>query len=244
MLIRGKYKSKHALVITEDILRELDDVLKIGEKSNVYSAKLVNESVVEFENLEELLNFENFQDQKIFSLSVNPSHRDRHLYIGTEGDYPVIRRYIHSAVLTYSVNSSEEELTLRERVGKILEKARAQYSPLYKININSCFWLFSLTSFLLLSIFALPSTAGSPKESVTISASTLAIVLVSVLAVVLGVYLLGRFWKKILPPVVFCTGEGQSEFRKLSKKRQNLFWGVFIALVISALVAVFTNLVF
>lgn len=244
MLINGKHKSKHALVITEDILRELDDVLKIGEKSNVYSAKLVNESVVEFENLEELLLFENFQDQKIVSLSVNPSHSDRHLYIGTERDFPVFRSYDHSAILTYSVNSSEEELALREKVRKILEKARAQYSPLYKINIISCFWLFFLIFFLLLSFFALFVIGGSPKESVVIPVNTVVIVSISFLAVVFGVYLLGRFWKKIMPPVVFCTGEGQSEFRKLSKKRQNLFWGVIVAVIISAVVAVFTNLIF
>ncbi len=233
MNIYGKIRFKDAIIIDEKLLRDLENTISQFFGKVSYSCRLCNDNRIEFESLDELINFENVKIRKIVSLSMKFNCINE---IEFEPDISFFSSYKYTVQGTFNTDDLDKSVLFQEKVKAILDRNKQDrwYIILTKMNyMHLCLasFIFSTCS----TIYAIYTGGLEQKISYNPLIFNLSIsigVVFFILAVILS-----KFRNVLLPPVAFKIGEQIKEIEKGRNLFSKIFWGVIVAFIVSLVVA-------
>lgn len=231
MKISGDYIYKSAIIITSDRMKELVNILEDYYPHLEYESTLVNESSIEFSNLEEMLNYDNASKQKIHEIKIFGVNREKntraHIFIRSI-DSP-FNNFHKTVTVIYELSKHEDETVLRSKLKQFFDKTKAPNSLIYKFTF---YQLFALLSGISIGITITEFATTKANKQIIISWNLVTIVMFIVSIYLLFVLNFPKLWRKWFPPIVFSWGEEIEINKRLCKNRSNIFWGLFVALII------------
>lgn len=231
MKISGEYIYKSAIIITTDRMKELVNILEDYYPHLEYESTLVNESSIKFSNLEEMLNYDNALKQKIHEIKLFGANREidtrAHIFIRSMNS--IVNNFYKTVTIFYELSSHEEETVLRSKLKLFFDKTKAPNSLIYKFTI---FQLLGLASGISIGNAIKEFTTLKTNKQIVISWNFLAIFMIICLIYSFIISIFPKLWRMWFPPIVFSWGEEIEVNKRLCKNRSNIFWGLFVALII------------
>lgn len=205
-----------------------------------FSANTYAKTRIAFDNLDELLEYDNFKSRRIVSLTLTGYKKyDRSISVRIDdlGLFP-FANYGTTVQCSYKLPSVDEEAIFKSDFSNWYQKCVPPYWLLGK------FSLFGLLTIPSMFIMFIKLVYGSKTDVDLSSLSVLQSLVISTL-VGLGIVYCVRafdtyFWKNLFPAIVFNWGEEEKRNEKWRRYRNNIFWGILVAL----LLGLFTNFLY
>lgn len=221
MQIENKFTYKNPIILTPNILKELEAILLDYYAELKYRAILINKSAVTFDNLDELLAYDNFSKKRIDKLEIFNSDLDSYgdLRIRIEVEIYPLTNYLETVVINYKFKDLNNEILFVEKIRNILDKSKPDrlYIFLSKFPLYLLLFILSIIFFTkIINLFVLDT-----------SKLTIFIIIFSFFIGILSSILFIRYHKVFTfsyPPIVFLFGEEIERIKNLSKAR-NLIYG-------------------
>lgn len=231
MRIEGIYKFKKAILVNEELLRSLELGLCNFAEEYAYTAKLESGNDIYFDNLEELLEYDNYSNRRIKHLTIRLSLG---FYIEFSKSFSLYNSYNNTVNVQYLCSNSEDSIIIQDKLRDIFEKGKLPwyYTLLTKFSIMY-FW----TIYFMWSAFWNLRNFG--KEIPTEGYKLIGImnIICIVIAVIIGVsYVLNKMRNVLFPPIVFYFGKEKERFDKNIKYADKVFWGIIIATLLSLII--------
>ena len=229
MKLEGRFTYKKALILTPERIKELEIVLLKYCENVSYEATTVTDTEISFSSIDEMLNYDNFQKRKLKEVTIvgrNGYEKIVNCFFGVRG-FPIFKGYNETCLCRYIVSDVDKETMLRNDIQIFLKKATASYWLLGKFRLFGLLGFVSLYLFLLLLLFG---------ENINAKLMTIPLFFVSLLigfCLVKVIQLIDCFLEKIFPPIVYLWGEEKENYEKYDKLHHNIFWCVFIAMIVS-----------
>lgn len=233
MTIHGKITFKDAIIVDKKLLEELEKVILIYYDKVSYSCKLCNDNRIDFDTLDELLNYENPKIRKIIRLSIMFGYPSEIVF---EPSFAYFSSYKYTVEGTYQINDLDKSVLFQEKIKDLLNRSKQDkwYTILTKINIVQ-FWIVMLafcTCTLLYSLF----TNGLKQESSFSLLIFIVCIIISTIFHIFG-YILSKFRIFLLPAIAYKIGEQIKEIEKGRELSNKIFWGIIVAFIVSLVVA-------
>ena len=232
MKISGKIKCKKSVILTPDSLKALCDIILKHCERIEFSAETYAKTSIAFDNLEELLNYDNYKPRRIISLEV-AGYTKYSRFISVEiGDFNLspISNYGSTVRCNYQLPSVDAETIYKNDFDTWYQKAKASYWLLGKFSLNGA--IFVPSAFITFVRFCYGAKAevdlSNPTVIGTLVIVTVAIVGLMYIVKMIDAHLLGN----LFPAVVFKWGEEEKRNEKWERFRSNLLWGIIIALLL------------
>lgn len=233
MKINGKINYHKALFLEESALKSFDNILRCYSNDIRYSATTMSKTRIDFDNFEELVNYENYGNTKIKFLEVIAYARFERIlsvYFEYYDSNARLLGYYSTFRCDYGFNSFEEEQKFKNEIQKFLKKNTPNYWLLGKIRIYGLVVIPSLfiTYYRFLN--------GSFNDSKGLSFMNSILVLVIAIAIMLGLSFIDRkLLDPIFPAIVFNIGDEIKKQDKYSEIRKNILWCIIIALILGVI---------
>ena len=248
MTIEGKFKYNRALTLTPERMKELERII-LKYCSNIqYKAETINESEISFASLDELLDYDNFANGRLKSIEIRGNGETvKSLYLTIDSDTFALgiiwcgrTGYSH-----YVVGTTDIETNLKNDLQLFFQKATSPYWLIAKFRLYRLMALLSGICFAYLLLFG--GESGYTRFDL-LSLRSIIIIVVSII-IALGLIKLCKviddhFLARLFPPVSFVWGEEKFQQEKYNRWRNNLFWGVIIAIIVGIITTFITNLLF
>lgn len=236
MDIRGRLHYSRSIIITKDTIHEIIDVLnKLFVESKI-SYEIINrrDTRIEFDTLDELLQYDNYGNNSIIQLVVSCHEGYREVVsIKFERHFNVISMPIKNCVkCIYRFSDLTIEEEFRKSMMKLLRK---NTSPHWVFNNVSIYYLFMIANW----IYCIYIMLRNPGVKFSQMNAYLGIGAVISLAFLGFVMYIDYIFKKWLPKVVFCFGEEAELFNRRESILSKLFWTVLVG----GIVSIFTSLI-
>lgn len=232
MRIHGKIQFKEAIIVDKKLLTDLEAVILSFFKKVIYKCKLCNDDNIEFESLEELLNYQNNKSRKIVSLEIKFDCNK----INFGPTFSMYNGYRCTVSGEYEVYDSDMSILFSEKVKRVLENGRRSkwYTFLTKISMMH-FIIFILAISIGTTIHSVIKEGVVGKEVYTINSLNLSMVIV-ILIIVISV-ILAKCRNALLPAISFMIGEQIQEIKRNEDRFSKIFWGILVAFIVSFIVA-------
>lgn len=233
MRVNGRLKYDSAIIVNDIFFRDLDNLLIEYFEMPKYSADLVNGDNIEFDSVLELINYDNFADRSISSVRISFGIGN---YIFLKPTIAFVNGYKSTIEMYFEIDNNDKCEEVKRKVRLIFEKHKQ--SMLY--TIASKFTMMHICIVLLtLSFFSNLHVLIAPKNQIVgLSAQTVvAVCTVGTILLLLVGYGISWIIKKCFPAIIFYLGENIKNIEKNSRFKSNIFWGVFVAAFVSAMVA-------
>ena len=239
------FKKRDAIALEKDTLKKLTTLLdeQYPNASISISASLKNAARVRFDNIEELLAYDNSGKYSIEKLSIrhyNYSHNTG-VSIDFEQGLHMFFAYSSTICVSFEMESKDDCIAFRAKLEHIFEEMRLPfyYTFLSKISFLSLVWGVVgvvLGSFLIYMPLS-PSSAGSditiPITQHIIFTFAGSILIILILGIPFG---MDHFWARLFPPIQYLWGKGIEHSRNIGKKRANIFWVILMGIVVGIIV--------
>ena len=229
MKINGKFEYKKAIKLTKTRLQELESVLLRYTDRMSYSGRTLLGNEISFDDLTEVLDFENFGNQRLVSLDIY-GHKgySRIIHIKICADEGILVNYNNTVVCNYEFEKLNDVTLFTNELSNFFEKCKTSYWLLAKMRTLT--FLLILVIFIVLISCAFLLANGHLKSLFSASVSPFGVFLAILLCS--STYFLDSKLLCYFIPVVFYWGEEISRFDKYEKLRSNLWWGVVIAIFV------------
>ena len=230
MNVKGRIECESALVIDESFLKNVNNIITEYFIAPTYSARLKMGDLIEFDSLNELLEYDNFKDKKIISLDLNFGYYNSISICPFE----VLRR--KSIVVSYKIEDKEKNTLFREAIQNEIDKCKTSkiYSLISSISIAGLCIFFGIIALIVGNICYFQNSGNSYTFNFGIFELTIGyIIIVLYLCILFGLLLLVKY---LFPSVVFYFGKEIDNNNKLKSFRANFFWCVIVAIAVSVLV--------
>ena len=229
MVINSNYEFKSAIVVDENLLREIDRLIKEENKEPEYLAYLENKDEIQFESIDELVNYDNYENGRIKELQIRAGYE---LLIDISPSISPFIRYRSSVKVDFVSNNSEESELTKIKFKKLFKKHKQSkmHTIISKLSLPSMISIIIIFGFTyLISLYVYYSNNNiehMPSKDMMMAGI---IVLSVILFFVLGSYM----QKKYFSPIDFSIGHRINELEKESKLKWNIIWAVIVPIVIS-----------
>ncbi len=232
MKILGKIKGKKSVMITPDCLKSLCDIILKHCERIEFSAETYAKASISFDNLEELLNYDNYKPRRIISLEVAGYTEYSRLISVEIGDFnlsPIVN-YGSTVRCNYQFPSVDAETIYKNDFEIWYQKAKASYWLLGKFSLNGI--VFVPSAFITFIRFCCSAETEIDLSNPAILGA-LVVVTITIIGLIyviklLDTHLLGN----LFPAVVFKWGEEAKRNEKWERFRSNLLWGIAIAVLL------------
>lgn len=234
MIIHGKIAYKDAIIVDKKLLEELEKVILNFFDRVSYSCKLYNDSRIDFESLEELLNYENPKIRKIMRLSITFGYSGEIVF---EPSIAFFSSYKYTVQGNYQNENLDESVLFQEKVKDILNRSKQDkwYTILTKINTMQ-FLIVMLVFWACLLVFSV-YTKGIEQE-VTFSPIIFNLYIIASFVFCLIGYILSKCRNFLLPVIAYKIGEQIKVIEKGRDLFSKIFWGIIVAFFVSFIVAI------
>ena len=223
MIIKKELSFKKRLVLSPDRINELDATLKKHCDKVQYSATTDTETSLTFENLDELLEYDNYKNGRIKSLKITCTSSD----YSTSIDIIIAPQFTlkhETAICSYEFDNNDKERLFVDAWKTLMAKS-AEYQVSYMIS-KSIIFVFLLCLSLFLTIVLLSNAQWRTIAHLPIVALIMSVFFRRLAP---NISLLNR----VFPPAVFPWGEERNRHLKRIAWRSNLFWAAIVPTVIS-----------
>lgn len=233
MRVNGRVQYNSSIIVNDVFFRDLDSLLTEYFETPKYSADLVNGDNIVFDSVLELINYDNFASRSISSVRISYGIGN---YIYLKPTIAIVNGYKSTIEMSFEIDNNDKCEEIKRKARLIFDKHKQ--SMLY--TIASKFTMMHICIVLgVLSFFSNLHVLISPKNQVVeMSTSTIvAAVTVGTIVLLLGGYGIAWIIRKCFPPIIFYLGENMKSVEKNSRLKSNIFWCVFVAAVVSAIVS-------
>lgn len=232
MKISGKIKRKKSIIISYERIKALCSIILKHCERLEFSAETCAKTNISFDNVDELLEYDNFKPRRIICLEIDGYigySRIISVEIGNLDFYPIVN-YGSTIRCDYKLPSVDAEIIFKSDFETWYQKVKSNYWLLGKFSFNGL--LFVPSAFITLIRFIAGDELGIDVSNgwilgemvvVTMSACTLLYILK-----LLDVHLLGN----LFPAVAFLWGEEEKRNEQWGRFRSNLLWGIIITLLL------------
>ncbi len=237
MIIYGHVYFNHAIIVSERMLKELQDAILVFYDLVEYKAYLYNGDEIAFDSLEELTSYDNYENRRIKRLVASFGY-DNQIYF--EKNTSFISSYKYTVHCKYATKNNDESILFSNKIKGILKKGRR---PLYYTFITKI-CMFHFLAFLLgiwiAAVIFLLFNGGLNKTSGTNEKLTESIgigVLFMLIANIIASFL-EKIREKIMPALAFDIGEQIKVNERFKDLASKIFWGIIVAFIMSILTAI------
>lgn len=234
MKIKNQYIHRKAIIITPDRLKDLEKIISEYYSHIEYTAELENGSNITFDNLDELLEQDNFKKRRINNITIysNEAHAYGDLLIRIAIDIVPGINYTKTVVVNYKFDDQKKEREFLNSIKDNLDKSNANklYSIASKISI---LWLIYFISMLIAFRMNLITHLDSYQTFIFTATS-------SVIIVTLGTKY-NSFFTFLFPPIVFLWNE-EIKREKMRLYARNIIFGLIIGILGSIIASKLLNL--
>ena len=236
MVVKGNYEYKKAIIIDSDRMRQLNSILMLYCEKIEYTACLQNGRTETCKNIEDLLSAENYDDNRIVKIEIwahnYQNDNSISLSIGINDWESFFFAYATICRSRYSLCDRESAYDYVQAINKLMNKCKASYWWISKINYNTVFAVPSM----LITVYNLMSGKLN-NSSISVQAFIIALAIAVLLIVVLK-YIDKKLHMTLLSPVNFVWGEEERRHSKMNTIRSNLLWTVTIGMIIGIIAGV------
>lgn len=228
------FSYKKAIIVDNNMLNEIDKEIRAIYAIVKYEAITVSGDKIEFESLNELLSYENAENEKLVSVDI--SARDEKFintaYIFIKCKPSSFWESFETVRVTFTVDDTNKKVIFKNNVMHLLERC-TQNKKYNAISKTEVFILFSIVYigaaiFYFIKLF-------SNKGQISTALSTTMIILCALYCLKMP---LQKYRDKYYPRVVFYLGDQIKQYEEQKGSRQNFFWTVCIGGVISVIMGV------
>ena len=215
-----------SVFLNEKRMDELRNILLKYCDRLIFRAKTIENTSIEFDSYDELMQYDNYKKSRIKSLDITGYKNESlisHIDLNFTTEYPALR----SVRCVYKFEQVDEDTLFGKEIREFIDKANNCRTPYYMyVFIFVIFIMAVLTIFELLFL----------KVSFSISifhcmVTTIGLTILSIL-----------LWQKIFPIVSFSWGEATAYYEKIKKLRYSIFWSVGVASVVSITAGVISGI--
>ena len=237
MTLDGRFEYKRALVLTPERIKELETIFRKYCERVFYEATTVAETDISFVSVDELLNYDNFQNRKLKSLTVTGRNGIDRIVTCTfvPDNIKIFVGYGETCICRYTVSTVDAETTLKADILTFLKKVTASFWLIGKFRLFGLLGCVSLYIFPSLLLFGRVSDAEWSFSRFILSL-LLGYGLVAIIRLVDRCVL-----EKLFPSIVFLWGEETEYYEKCDRMRKNIYWCVIVAIVVGIVVFYITN---
>ena len=247
MTIEGKFEYNRALTLTPERMKELERIILKYCSSIQYKVETINESEISFASLDELLSYDNFAKGRLKSIDMRGNGETvQSLYLTIDSDTFALGiiwcgRTCYSR---YVVGTTDIETNLKNDLQLFFQKITSPYWLIAKFRLSWLLILVCMFSAFLLIFSEISSFTQSDWLTLRV-----AIIFVISTAFAWGIIKLCKiidnyFLARCFPSVAFVWGEERFQQEKYNRWRNNLFWGVIIAIIVGIITTFITSLLF
>lgn len=236
MKISGNLKKKKAIILSPQRIKDLHNfILKNCERVE-YTAVTAANTRISFENIEELLAYDNFKTRRITELEITG-------YVGRSRIITVyianwnllsVTNYGTTVRCDYQLPSVEAETLFLHAFEEWYSMCIASYWLLGKFSINGALLLPGAFIWFLRLMFGGTFIEIDYGNIALLSALAIFCVVGFMLAKIIN-YIDTHFLGSLFPAIVFLWGEEEKRYEKWGTFRSNLLWGIIIALLLGLL---------
>ena len=232
MKISGKIKGKKAVIISPTYLKSLCEIILKHCERIEFSAETYAKTRIFFDDLEELLKYDNYRPRRLVSLEL-AGYTGYSRIISVEiGDFnlsPIVN-YGSTVRCNYQLPSVDTETIYKNDFDIWYQKVKSSYWLLGKFSFSGLVFVPSALITLIRMVIGHRITVDWSNGLIF---GALIVTLIGVAAILwvlklLDIHLLGN----LFPAVVFNWGEEEKRNGKWEKFRSNLLWGIIIALLL------------
>lgn len=239
--IQREFKYNKSLIIDKEALMELNNLYtEIGTTAE-YIILTENNIHYNFDNLDELLQY-NFSDPiKEFKIARHDYTRKANLDIKFKVDYiSIFTVYGTISEIAYSTTDENIDILLKEKILQFYKKNKTYNWIIGKFGIYCYLAIIILLMgcFLLLKDFI-----NHQAISLPITMSFFVYWIISIIGFNLIRKLDIIICKKIFNPIVYYIGKQKEKWDKIQKNKSNVFWGVIIAIIVGIVTTAISNLI-
>lgn len=234
MTIHGKLAFKDAIIVDKKLLKEMEKVILDFFDKICFSCKLSNNNTIDFESLDELLNYENPKIRKIVRLSITFGYSSEIVF---EPNSAIFSSYKYTVQGTYQLKDLDKSVLFQTKIKDILNRNKQDrwYTILTKINTMQ--FLIAILVFFACMIIYIVYTKGINQES-TFSPLIFDLYIIFWVIFCFFGYILSKCRNYLLPIIAYKIGEQIKEIEKGRELFNKIFWGIIVAFTVSFVVAI------
>lgn len=238
MKIKGKIECKSAVIVNDTFLKNIDSIISKYFIKPTYSAIILSGDSIEFDSLEELLNYENGLTEKIVSLNIDYGYYNSIRISSMEDSYD------SSILIFYITDDSDTKVLFDTEIKNEINKIST--SKLYSFISSSSISRISFIIFLIFTMISIVSYfyggQSSIKQLTILFNPLLYLAFVFAVFVYLGILFgIRDIIRKLFPSVVFYLGMEKERYNKIKDIRKNIFWCVIVAFILAVIVDVISS---
>lgn len=230
MKYKTEFNFEKAIIIDEKMIKDM--VIEIEKYCEIisFSSKLEKGDTVDFDSLDELLNFENTKMNSLKSLYITARDKGykNKIDVRIETYNVYIQQFIDTVVVEMTIDSADKKAAFKARMNEIFQRneQECRYNIMSK---NGVLNVFSIVYYIVLIGFGY---VYFTKGSDTISNRTYILFIFFSIIYLLKDYI-HKLQRKYYPPIVFYLGDGISRYDNNSNGRNNFFWSVIVSTILS-----------
>jgi hypothetical protein len=225
-----RFKNRYAITIQEKTMNKL--ILLLNEyypNTDIsISATSNNDDTVRFNDVKELLTYDNSGDYRIKTLNIK-SGSNHYCEIKFNSGVSLFFQYDSTISISFGLERKDECIAFRAKLENIFREMRQPlyYTILSKISIEALFlWIGILWLFY---HYLQPENTRNISISIPIFAFTILVVVFGI-SFILGI---NRILVTLFPPIHFSWGDEVIRLEKMAKTRSNIFWVVIIGIILA-----------
>lgn len=236
MELHDKIGYKKAIIVDECMLKELDQCIRCFFTSvPKYSADLLDESIIDFETLDELLQYENFGNKAIKFLKISFGYANRLTFRQT---LSLFHSYEYSLLTEYVIKDMDDNILFKQEMIKIFEKGKRPWH--YTFVTKFSYMYFFIAFLFLIAIFSgiLYLKGMFVFEDTPLSVSLFNTWIICTTSILIISYLLSRIRKVLFPVISYKIGEQKKQIERRDDLISKFFWGVIVAGIVSVIISI------
>ncbi len=239
--IQRELKYNKSLKLDKEALKELDNLYsEIGTQAE-YSIVTENNIHYNFDNLEELLQYDFSNEIKELKIRRHNYTKKANLDIEFKVDYISIFT-VYSTIVEISYSTSDEniDILLKEKISQFYKKYTTHNWIIGKFGIY-CY--LSILILIIGVIVLVVDFINNNSISIPISMGLIICCIVNWIGLFLIRKLDTFICKKIFKPIIYYIGKEKDKSDKIDKIKSNIFWGVIVAIIVGIITTIICNII-
>ncbi len=248
MKLNKEFKENKAVVVDEQKLKYFDSFLSEHFSRKKYRCDCIDNTIIEFDNLNEVIEYENPDFRRIKSIEIfgdnesseNKYASDIYLYpdfrIELGGNWPF-------QTLKYTIRSTDISKTtyFEKELQERIKDFRPWYWVISKTSFNTVLWVVSWSYTLIAGFSSLKQRISGktvPSSNLDLTYNGWFFLIISSIGIFIGlIYIMDKFKNYLFPKVVIKLGKQKER----SSKKNNIIYLVFGVIILSVLINLFSS---
>ncbi len=242
MIIYGGFKFKKAIVVTKKLLEELEEIILSKFNNIKYNALLDNGNSIDFNSLDEVVSYENFENNRIKHLRIT-ANSSFNLEFNTKMSATVA--YNSTVNMNFQMDNIDNCILFESKIKKLMEKNKQPwyytvFSKTSSYHLGATFF----AAWVILAAYTLITKRSSNGGSSDVTSAVNLILPIFLTIIFMIVIISKKIRDYFFPPIIFYWESEVQRSDKIQTLRTQIFWGVIVATILSILIPLFISVIY